>query len=134
MFVIFSADALAYTGRMTMVNLHTDDALLARAGALAEQRHITLDALFTEALEQIAEMPAEADLKAACAKLRQPFADEPQGTWTREEMNERPSKFLSSLEAEAARRDRGNAFLKAVRESGSYYVDDRLTRDELNER
>lgn len=119
---------------MTMVNLHTDEVLLAKASALAEQRHVTLDALFTEALEQLAGKSAEGDLEAARAKLQRPFVDEPQGTWTREEMNYRPGKDLADLEARQAERDKGNAFLKAVREAGDFYAGGRLTRDDLNER
>lgn len=125
---------MAYTCAMTMVNLHTDDALLAKASALAQQRHISLEDLFTEALEQIAGKADEGDLDAARAKLQQPFVDEPAGSWTRDEMNYRPGKYLSALEAEEAERDNDNAFLKAVRQTGYFYVGGRLTRDDLNER
>lgn len=121
----------SYTGDMTTLTLNTDDELLAKASAVADRRHVAIEAVLTEALELFAR---EAGTEAACSRLREPIAEEPGGMLTRDEMNYRPSEYLAAREAEEAARGNGNAFLKAVREAGTFYLDGPLTRDRLNER
>ena len=119
---------------MVTVVLKADEQVLEKARQVAEQQHTTLDRVFSAALEQYMQQPLPADWESAREKLRHPFVDEPEGCFTREELNYRPSKWLAKVEAREAEQGKGNTFLKAMREGGPYYVHRPLSRDEMNER
>ena len=122
---------------MTTLTVQLDDKLVEKARLHAKRQQTTLDELFARALSVVAAADTEVELAATREKLiaaRELSRANNEGTLTREERNYRPGKYMTRLEEEESRLNKGNAFLEAVRESGLYYTGGPYTHEQMNER
>jgi hypothetical protein len=122
---------------MTTLTLQLDDKLVEKARLDAERQQTTLDELFARAVSVPSDAKIEVELAAAREKLieaRELSRANNEGMLTREERNYRPGKYITMLEEEESLRNKGNAFLEAVRESGLYYTGGPYTHEQMNER
>jgi len=95
---------------------------------------MSLNAVLSDLLLAVAE-GTEPQIAAAKQELLQhKMARVGEGMLTREERCHRETKLGAELDRRDAELDRGNEYLRAVREAGLFIAGGSFTRDELNER